>query len=633
MENNTKQFSKIYVFLDDKERDFPTLTKYEFNQEEFTELNQRGYGAFQSVNSFDRTQPLTEKTYRCDKYLSRLDYVYADLDVAKRGDGQTDEEKKIKKEAKLQEVLPFKPTKIIETANGIQPYWRIKDGGITTESKLKYENIVWSIICKFNGDPGAKDSSRILRIPNFYHNKGTPFLCKIIHEETVEYTLDELSQKFPFTAKEGETIKSKVDFWESLKQGFPEGNRHSAFLSLCLSMLRGKTENDFGNVWLLMESTYYQKAKDTKGFSIEDAKVCFEQACKYWKEWDKDTTVTEHKIVSVNELLKMEPKKQPFLLYGMIVEGSVNALTSDSGKGKSLWMLKVVESIVRGEKFLGMFETKKTKTLILDLEMSENDLIQRTKSIIQSELEGLDFYHSQTFNICDEKDFNWLVDKIKSNGYGLVVFDTYSMMKGSEIDENSNDDANIINAKFLELIRNCGITILFVHHHRKPSKGEKYSQSSSRGATDIIGKTASHILLDSRDIIVANEGEGMKGIKLTIEQMKRRQAEGFERFSVIVWYNPLTKKSTFEFGGYEEKAESAIDKARSAILNFVKKGSEYTMAEIKEEVGGTSNTKMAVDQLVESKIMGSRKQNEGETIIRGGKKVSKSAFLFFLVKE
>lgn len=295
-----KQFSKIYVFLDDKkdekEKPLPPQTKYEFNQEEFINLNERKYGVYCSVNSFDLTQELTEKTYRCEKYLSNFDYAYADLDIAKHGDGQTDEQKRIKKEEKLKEILPFKPTKIIETANGYQAYWKISDGIITTESKIKYSGIISSIINKFNGDPGAKDMSRILRLPKFYHNKGEPFLCKLVHESEVVYTLNELAKIFPFTEKEAETIKSKVDFWKALEDGFPDGSRHSAFLSLCLSMLRGKPKKDWERVWILLESTYHQKAKDTKGFSIEDAKGCFDQACKYRSEWDSNLKIDEAKI-------------------------------------------------------------------------------------------------------------------------------------------------------------------------------------------------------------------------------------------------------------------------------------------------------------------------------------------------
>jgi len=629
-----KESSKIYVFLDDKGLGAPTLTKYEFNQEEFSELNRNGgYGVFQSVNSFDLTTPLlpTEKTFRCENHLSQLNYVYGDLDIAKHGDGQTDEQKKIKKEAKLQEVLPFKPTMIMETSNGIQPYWKISDGQVSTESKLKCEGIICAIIDKFNGDTGAKDLSRILRMPNFYHNKGTPFLCKIIHEEAVEYTLDELSQMFPFTAKVGEAIKSKTNFWEALKQGFPEGNRHSAFLSLCLSMLKGKQEKDWGNVWMLMESTYHQNVKDTNGFSLEDAKICFEQACKYRKGWEDDTTKRVHNILSFNEMFGMEVTEDIFIVKGIIVEGEINAITSDSGKGKSLLTLKMIEAITQGEKFLNEFETKKSKTLIVDTEMSKNLLLRRFKSVVGHPLDNLDIHCCQSFNILNDDDFTWLKDIIISNSYKLVILDTYSMSTGMK-NENDNSEANLVNARFLELTNQYGVTILFLHHHRKLSKGEVMSQSTSRGATDIIGKTASHLLIDTKNIIVAVGEEqkiDLKGIRIVGEQMKQREAEGFERFAVKVWYNPETKLSTFEFDGYDEKAETATSKVINLLLSKMEKGEEYIMAELTEMVGKSSNLYTALKQLIEvDKKVGIRLPQEGEE--HNGTRVRHNSKIYYL---
>ena len=37
----------------------------------------------------------------------------------------------------------------METANGYQAYWKISDGAVTTESRIKYEGIIISIINKF----------------------------------------------------------------------------------------------------------------------------------------------------------------------------------------------------------------------------------------------------------------------------------------------------------------------------------------------------------------------------------------------------------------------------------------------------------------------------------------------------
>ena len=140
-----------------------------------------------------------------------------------------------------------------------------------------------------------------------------------------------------------------------------------------------------------------------------------EEFNKINQEVDKEILSEERIILSVNSVLKMEEVEEPYLIDGMVSEQALNALTSDSGKGKSLFMLKMVEAIVRGQLFLGKYKTKQAKTLIIDLEMNQNDIIQRTKSIIQTETDKLDFYTCQEFNIEDKVDFAWLLKMIKDN--------------------------------------------------------------------------------------------------------------------------------------------------------------------------------------------------------------------------
>lgn len=330
------------------------------------------------------------------------------------------------------------------------------------------------------------------------------------------------------------------------------------------------------------------------------------------------------KISSANDILEMTESEQPFLLDGMIVENSVNALTADSGKGKSLIALKMIEAIVRGEKFLGEFKTKKTKTLILDLEMSANDIIDRVKTIIQNRIDGLDFYHCQTFNIEDEKDFEWLIYSIERNKYGLIVFDTLSGIH--EREENSNSEMNLVNKKLIELCNKHGQTVLFLHHHKKPQKGDVQNQASSRGAGAIIDKSASHLLLDSKECIVAigeNTKVGVSGLKVTIEQMKKRQRKKCERYAINVWNNPETKKTVFEFAGLDEKPENALEKTKSLILGTMKEGQEYIMAEIKKLVGKSSNIYTAIKELGNEGAINIRDLGEEEAKERKLKKNAK----------
>ncbi|MCK9320096.1 AAA family ATPase [Methanoculleus sp.] len=337
----------------------------------------------------------------------------------------------------------------------------------------------------------------------------------------------------------------------------------------------------------------------------------------------------EHKIIPLNKIIKMIPKDNPFLLKGMIVENSVNALTSDSGKGKSLLMLKMVEAIAQGEKFLDEFETKKSKVLIVDLEMSEDDIIGRTQSIIGKEVDGIDFHYSQGFNILNDDDFKWLKDTVIVNGYKLVVLDTYSMAAGSK-NENDNAEANLVNKRFLELTNEYDCTILFLHHHRKLQKGEIMSQSTSRGATDIIGKTASHLLIDTKDVNVMSDGEAKKGIKIVVEQMKRRRATGFDRFAVIVWYDLKENKTNFSFNGYDEKAITAIEKVIALLMEKMEVGEEYVMSEINDMVGKTSVLYTALKQLIEvDKKIGIRFPTEGEE--HNGFRIKHNAKIYYKI--
>jgi hypothetical protein len=584
-----KQFSKIYVFLDDKGLGFPVQTKYEFNQEEFKELNLRGYGVFQTVNSFNLTKPLAEdeKTYRCDSHLSKLDYVYSDIDIAKRNDGQTDEEKKIKKEAKLQEILLFNPTIVIETANGIQPYWAIKDGTVNTESKLKCENIIWSIICKFNGDPGAKDLSRILRLPDFYHNKGTPFLCKTIHKADAIYTLDELAAMFPFTSQANENIKNKTDFWEALKQGFPEGNRHSAFLSLCLSMLKGRPEKDWGNVALVMESTYLQNAKDTKGFSLQDAKVCFNQACKYAKKWEKDNQEPNlrreefrNAVISYNDFLAKELPPSKWVVADIIPEG-MTILSSAPGQFKTYLFLALAKQISNGELAFNHFNAEKRNILFINEEMGERMMQDRLKTI-NGEAGKMFFTNLAGVKL---EDMSYILEFCKEKDISLVMFD--SLTRIHRLKENDADDVKKIFESMLLLLK-ANISVVMTHHHRKtPMFGAKNGSEEMRGSIDILAQIDCHLAIDQVAI---------DKTYVVLKQLKIRIADNIEDFKIDIKKDKDDKMSFIYKGKFSKQDEVNAKVAQNSeiILEIIKESPGLNKDKIKEKVGGRVG-QLAVD--------------------------------------
>jgi len=92
---------------------------------------------------------------------------------------------------------PLNPTFVIEASKSYHIYFLAKE-------QVKYEKegftrIVNGLIDFFAGDPACKDSSRIFRIPTFYHNKKEPVMVKLVHEDLLaKYTEEEMLKNFPY---------------------------------------------------------------------------------------------------------------------------------------------------------------------------------------------------------------------------------------------------------------------------------------------------------------------------------------------------------------------------------------------------------------------------------------------------
>ena len=186
--------SNIYVLLDDKKIHSGARTYDKVDEPLFKKMNEEGWGIYFAVNSF-------EGNVRQDKFCDKLRYVYGDLDIAKAGDGQTREEREIKKKIVINALdKKCRPTIIIDTSNGIQPLWELKDGDIS-----KREDYVKAIkgVIEWSKQFGCKadrvyDTARILRMPNYYHMKEEPYKCNTISATGITYTIEELNKIFPY---------------------------------------------------------------------------------------------------------------------------------------------------------------------------------------------------------------------------------------------------------------------------------------------------------------------------------------------------------------------------------------------------------------------------------------------------
>ncbi len=199
---NVKQFlahfpNTVFTYIPDH-GEKPVITG------ELLDLNKAelGYGTFFSVNGFSNARRVTDN-------LTNVNAFFVDIDFPNTLDQDKEKIQKFKQELQMELFngeLPA-PTALVETKRGFHVYWIlqtpifIKD---LNEEQVKmvierHKQIEEAIIKKFEGDPGAKDIARVLRVPGTIHQKNPQdmFLVNLTFYNTDNlYTFQEIRDSF-----------------------------------------------------------------------------------------------------------------------------------------------------------------------------------------------------------------------------------------------------------------------------------------------------------------------------------------------------------------------------------------------------------------------------------------------------
>jgi len=162
---------KTFQTFDDCKEKRPGITKVFHNDtSKLEEINYYGGGIFLTVNE-------TDGKGRRKENITRIRAIFVDLDGSP-----------------LEPVLKHNPHMVVETSQGkFHCYWFVKDFPIEAFSDTQKR-----LAEMFNGDPVVHDTSRVMRVPGYWHQKGEAFLSRIIlegYEEPLDYS--EVVAKFP----------------------------------------------------------------------------------------------------------------------------------------------------------------------------------------------------------------------------------------------------------------------------------------------------------------------------------------------------------------------------------------------------------------------------------------------------
>ncbi|MFA6417070.1 MAG: AAA family ATPase [Patescibacteria group bacterium] len=326
----------------------------------------------------------------------------------------------------------------------------------------------------------------------------------------------------------------------------------------------------------------------------------FDESVDIDKE-DNNLGESENELVisTCQELLAYEVQPEFFVINPLIPKEAVTSITADSGKGKSLFALILAYHIAAGLPLFNKYEVEQSRILIIDQEMNKNEIVTRFKKLIDKDI-PINYIIDQRFMITDPSDFARLVVLIVKNEYKVIIFDTFTEIHDKE--ENDSGAMKAVNKQILKLIRLTKVSVIYLHHHRKPQKGEKLSQSSSRGSSEIIAKVSSHLLLDSKNY---KDELGNKVLEVTVSQEKARSSLRLDgKISFKVFNNQETDQINWEYLGEVEEKGKKVEEAKIYIMESLSSSQGATVKDLEEKSNaGISNIRIALKELVsENKI-------------------------------
>ena len=180
------------------------------------------------------------------------------------------------------------------------------------------------------------------------------------------------------------------------------------------------------------------------------------------KEYNETTGFDITKALKIGAELQTLDIPVKWAVRGLIPQQAITLLSARGGMGKTILSISVADAVTKGMPFLGLATTK-MQVVYIDFENSVPTLIERIKRIDAS---NVLFWHP-TNEIksprLDSKEYE-LYKKLPEGS--LLVFDT--LRASQSRDENDSQHMAMIMQRLKEL-RDCGYTILILHHTSKSS--------------------------------------------------------------------------------------------------------------------------------------------------------------------
>ena len=271
-------------------------------------------------------------------------------------------------------------------------------------------------------------------------------------------------------------------------------------------------------------------------------------------EIDKPKSIVPTESMTFANLMTKEFPKARYTVDPFFEVGTLNMVSAPPNTWKS-WLLFYMSAFISdGSKVLGQFEAEKSNVLIVNEEDSYRAVQDRFNLLgITNHKLPIYFKIAEGHKI-DEKFMKELLSEAKSKDIKVVIFDSLRSMHTSE-ENDSTAMQGILD--MLKILSRENITVIFTHHHRKKSFGQKgVNSESSRGSSAINAAISGHLSLE--------EVDREDGKFIVVSHLKSKAGEKLEPFEIKI--EKLDGSVRFVYNGVKKTQEMKVDEIKSKLM-------------------------------------------------------------------
>lgn len=177
-------------------------------------------------------------------------------------------------------------------------------------------------------------------------------------------------------------------------------------------------------------------------------------------------------------LLTEHTVKTPYVINRLLRRGEVAAVIAPPKCRKSFLIADLALSAAIGGHWAGQWAVSQSRVLLVDNELSANEIADRTRSIMGSK--GISVGDvGDRLEIVTLRDSDAGIDQVARDILAmdpapqLIIFDALYMFLEKGMDENSNADMTVLLRKFRRLAARTQAAVVLVHHTSKGAQNAK----------------------------------------------------------------------------------------------------------------------------------------------------------------